>query len=502
MEALLDGILMAIPQGQLSNPVVQGSHLTPEGRPWNPLVSYERGPIAIEDTSEGLLYQNWTMDYNLLTGDFIATPETEGAASIAHNVANVRNFTFTFDQAGRISIAYTDDVSTYLWWYDTAAAQTVTTDLGTTAIYPVIYLDDKRASQNSFNDMLLFYCRTEGGDPETWELFMSLQRERFINQYTLATGLERGKLTQVGMTDELRIQFVIATTLLSGLQPGLTKLDLLEDAAQIGSSDLTDFPTITSFNTLFSEAEDGPDFEEVVDVSAMEQIPFTNTGEDTRLHIVHSDDCTQAIVLVVNTITGFVWGGLTYNNAPMDPSAYLSLNLGVSDNVLLIASDTGNVRIKKEFEEPLPPPAPPPPPPPPSYINLPRQHWDNLSAGMSYNQVVLSNFTQRTYAQFTGQAIDANNFTEQDYRIGNGVALKFSTTDPDNSVTIVYVPSWFSKAAIVLTDANGVIVDWCFVFNTAVVENGSIQIPSDGAIYWLVMTSDTGIINVRKFDSS
>lgn len=202
---------MAIPQGSLSSVLQESSIASPEDIRIQARVSYESGPIDIEDTAEGLLYQTWILTWDYLTDDFTAVGMTSGGpGTIVLNVADVLTMNFTFDQAGRITIAYTTSTSSYLYWYDTDIASTTTTDLTALALGPVIQLDDKRNTQNTVNDMLLWYTKAEGGG--TFELFMLRQRDRFLTEYSMATGIEDAFfIHNIGMTAELRIQIEIKT---------------------------------------------------------------------------------------------------------------------------------------------------------------------------------------------------------------------------------------------------------------------------------------------------
>jgi predicted Rdx family selenoprotein len=198
---------MAIPEGRLSTTVVEGAFQPPENRVFYALISYERGPVAIEDTSLGLLYQDWTLTWNPSTGQLTATPETTGIPELSIIVADLVSISFTFDQNARISFAYTTTVSSYLYWYDSALAQTVTTDLGADAITPALLLDDKRDMESAANDMLLWYTKAEGGG--TYELFMLRQRDRFLTEYSMATGLTKQYIHNIGMSSELRLQIML-----------------------------------------------------------------------------------------------------------------------------------------------------------------------------------------------------------------------------------------------------------------------------------------------------
>lgn len=198
---------MAIPQGRLSTELVEGAYREPENRKFYSLISYERGPIAIEDTSEGLLYQNWTMEWDADTGNFNLTGETTLVTTTVITVADVVSLSFTFDQNGRVTITYVTNVSSYLYWYDTALGSTVTADLGANVITPCIYLDDKRSMQSTASDMLLFYTKSDGG--ATYTLYMLRQRDRYLTEYVLQTLLPNPYIHNVGMTSELRIQVMI-----------------------------------------------------------------------------------------------------------------------------------------------------------------------------------------------------------------------------------------------------------------------------------------------------
>ena len=195
---------MAIPEGRMSTQVIEGEFLPPDNRNFFSVYNYEKGPIALEDTSEGLLYQDWRLEWESNTGNVVVYPETSGGSLIILNLPAVRYITFTFDQNGRISASYSTDTSSYIWWYDTALAQRVTTDLGADVITPSLHLDDKRSTQNAANDMLLWYTKQELAG--TYELFMLRQRDRFLTEYSMSTGLVYPYIGKIGISDELRVQ--------------------------------------------------------------------------------------------------------------------------------------------------------------------------------------------------------------------------------------------------------------------------------------------------------
>jgi hypothetical protein len=203
---------MAIPQGQLSSVLVDGTFLSPEGGVFQPLSDIESGPIDVEDTSQGLDYQDWIMTW--AGGTFTLTPQTVGAPSTPlTGISNVARFTFTFDQNGRVYIAWetTTPGQSSFWWYDTLAAAKVTTDL--TALYggnvysPRCHLDDRRQMQFANNDILLFY--TMDSATTGYEMFMGIQRERFQIQNSLADEILYKNIHRCGMHDGLRIKLTL-----------------------------------------------------------------------------------------------------------------------------------------------------------------------------------------------------------------------------------------------------------------------------------------------------
>jgi hypothetical protein len=195
---------MAIPEGRLSTTLVESSLLEPEAEQWLPTVNHERGPLAIEDTTLGLLYQNWIVTYDGPTGEITATPQTTGSPVVLATVMGIYFLTFTFDQSGRITFTYSTSTSSYIYWYDSSIGQTVTTDLGPSTLSPSVYMDDKRESQNASNDMLLWYFKPEEGN--RYGLFMRIQRERFLTEHAMATGATSNQISKIGMSAGLRIQ--------------------------------------------------------------------------------------------------------------------------------------------------------------------------------------------------------------------------------------------------------------------------------------------------------
>jgi len=200
---------MAIPQDRMSTEVVEGVFIAPEERTHGPLQSFEAGPIALNDPSAGLSYQVWELVWEPGTGNFVVYPETTGGSFIILNVADVLHCSFAFDNNGHVNIAYTVGGDSYLYWYDTNVAGWVTTALTAGTTKPTLNLDDKRTTQTNSNDILLWYTKQQVDF--TWNLYKREQRERFLDEQLMATGVFP-YIYKVGMNDVLRGQLALRMT--------------------------------------------------------------------------------------------------------------------------------------------------------------------------------------------------------------------------------------------------------------------------------------------------
>ena len=186
---------MAMPQNVLSTTPVPSAFIGARALASHERVDYEEGPIAIQDVTQGLQAQRWRM--RLINGEFWldapAVPEF-----IAYTAAGASELSFTFDQQGRLVLAYVQDGQPKLYWFDSAAPGFVVTDLPTDAITPKIILDDKRFTQVQISDVILQYVRAG-------RLKMRMQRDRFLIEYDLSAGPWTG-IAKLGFNRGLRLQ--------------------------------------------------------------------------------------------------------------------------------------------------------------------------------------------------------------------------------------------------------------------------------------------------------
>ena len=194
---------MAIPQLKMSDELVNAEWLSPDERIRALNEDYEQGPYALEDLLEGLKFQEWRLTHNNATGDFTVTPADVGLPVIVLNAPNVTQCSFCFDQNAHVNIVHESNGTFYLYWYDTAFGDWVTDQLSVDIISAMLTLDDKRDTQITFNDILLWF--TKEVSPGVYTLFHSMQRERFLTDYEMASPF-RPYIHHVGMHKGLRVK--------------------------------------------------------------------------------------------------------------------------------------------------------------------------------------------------------------------------------------------------------------------------------------------------------
>jgi len=195
-----------IPDNSLSSKPIIADILGGRATPVSAMQDYENGGIALNDASEGLLYQIWT---GSLEGENIYIEAPNTAKTLVYSGANITEFSFTFDQNMRIVITFIQSNIAKLYWYDSTIEDYATTAFESGARCPKVFLDDKRASQTGNSDVLLFYMLDN-------ELYYRQQRDRFEIRYMLADIIndypnEKGssKLINVGMGKNWRLQFTL-----------------------------------------------------------------------------------------------------------------------------------------------------------------------------------------------------------------------------------------------------------------------------------------------------
>lgn len=167
-------------------------------------IDYEDGGVAIQDPSEGLLYQRW--EARLFNSDMVDSYVALSAREVPEfmwlAIPYMTEISFTFDANMRPAVAYVAGGQSFLSWYDSLDSTYKTTALAVGVITPRVALDDKRhVGSNGYqnSDVILAYVR--GGN-----LYTRIQRERYETEHLMATNVK--PLIKIGMSRALRLQFM------------------------------------------------------------------------------------------------------------------------------------------------------------------------------------------------------------------------------------------------------------------------------------------------------
>lgn len=171
-------------------------------------VDYEDGGIAIQDPSEGLLYQRWRARlFNAGKDDaFVMLDAREVPEFVWLTVPRMTEISFSFDANMQPTVAFVADGQAYLNWYDSATPGYITTTLAADVETPRVTLDDKRflgSEGYQRSDVILAYTR--GGN-----LYYRQQRDRYTIERLLKIGVT--PLIKIGFNRQLRLQFMHEVT--------------------------------------------------------------------------------------------------------------------------------------------------------------------------------------------------------------------------------------------------------------------------------------------------
>lgn len=185
-----------IPEMRLSSTAIPAPLLLPNPQP-SLTTAKARGGVALNDSSQGLDVQTWTVTTNgtdvRIEGDLV--PQTTLFSS-----TGITEVSLAFDQNMRPFVAFVDSTGPKFRWFDSLDSTTKITALDSSVVNPRATLDDFRPSQNNASDIILAYIR--GGD-----LYFRAQRDRYTVEYPLAAA--GSGLNYVAMSTNLRLQFSV-----------------------------------------------------------------------------------------------------------------------------------------------------------------------------------------------------------------------------------------------------------------------------------------------------
>lgn len=164
----------------------------------SPLIDYEYGGVAINDSSQGLMVKVWTARYDARAAAlYLSAPGVD--EFLLFGRPGVTEIGLAFDQNMNPFVCFVQNKEPWVWWYDPVAQEQVFTQslMPTDAVNPRCTLDDGRSFNVSNSDIILAYVR-DGA------IRHRKQRERFATERTFA-GSAKG-LWQLGMATNLRLE--------------------------------------------------------------------------------------------------------------------------------------------------------------------------------------------------------------------------------------------------------------------------------------------------------
>lgn len=193
-----------IPQNVLSTRPVQSRFKPPSNIVTLRLTeAWERGGIALQNTTQGLNYQNWFCKWHPEDNTVYLTPDNTGVPIAIFTETNVFEVSFAFDQNMRYAVGTLLTDGTFKFrWYDTAANNYVITTIPAVTGFKLT-LDDKRDVQVGIgaSDVILTYLQDT-------TLFFRAQRERYEVEHQLANQLPLNlMITNFGMNEVMRLQW-------------------------------------------------------------------------------------------------------------------------------------------------------------------------------------------------------------------------------------------------------------------------------------------------------
>lgn len=199
-----------IPDQTLSSQLIYAAYISPDELAESDLLSYELGGIALSDATQGLQVQTWTLR-GVPTGGvsdpvdmIVSAPNTPDTTLLS--LVGVTEISLAFDQNMKPAIAYIQNGSAHLWWYDATIPGYTTVDFPSGVKNPRASLDDKRPLNLGVSDIIVAYIRDDN-------LYFRAQSDRFTVEYILQADLSSQiiapQLYKIGMNKEERFMFYL-----------------------------------------------------------------------------------------------------------------------------------------------------------------------------------------------------------------------------------------------------------------------------------------------------
>ena len=193
---------MAFTDNKLSDPAVPGAFLgAGSAHMLSRVHDFIDGPIAQQDPSMGLDYQQWKA-YVKDSNVWLTAGNQSPSILLPSPDNSITDISIAFSQNADLHYVWVDSGVARFRYYDTLAGsmQTMTLPEGTRT--PRVTLDDKRPVQSGRSDVILSYLDAEG------RLYFRMQRDRFGIEYLLDEG-PYISLERLYMNEWYRLQWLL-----------------------------------------------------------------------------------------------------------------------------------------------------------------------------------------------------------------------------------------------------------------------------------------------------
>lgn len=190
---------MSIPYHGISAAPVVAAYLAPDDIDTGTLTSLELGGVALNDASQGRQVKTWrawieggtTIKVAPLPG---LTPETTLVVGV-----NITTVSLAFDSNMQPAVAYLENGTLKLRWYDvTVSGFVITSFPGCT--FGRVSSDDKREAQEGASDVIFAYVRAGN-------VYWREQRDRYLVERLVGAAPAGFRFVQLGMNAQGRLQF-------------------------------------------------------------------------------------------------------------------------------------------------------------------------------------------------------------------------------------------------------------------------------------------------------
>lgn len=168
-------------------------------KPETKLIDRHLGGIDLQDTSEGLEYQVWTIYYE--DGWIKLKSELNNKLYDLLQASGVSEVALAFDSSMTLSYAFVINARCFLRFYDSSLQAYTTLEIPDSRNIRLCF-DDTREFNINNADIVCAYINFE-----KLKLCYRLSRDRFSIERELANVTNNSRLVRIGMSEGLRLQF-------------------------------------------------------------------------------------------------------------------------------------------------------------------------------------------------------------------------------------------------------------------------------------------------------